>query len=85
MVSMEVISSDSLTDQMVANTSCTLWWPRMNQRDGCWLDPQVPVMPDLRSPGQLLSVHVPGCLLYQEDFIGKTKVFRTSILDILKD
>ena len=60
MVSIDVIRSDVLTDQILANTSWTFGWPLMNHREGCWFDPQVPVIPDLRSPGQLMSDQLVG-------------------------
>ena len=58
MPSMEVMRSEGWTDQMVANTCWTPGWPRINQSEGCWQEPQVLVIPVLKFPGQLLSVQV---------------------------
>ena len=58
--SIDVIRSDVLTDQILANTSWTFGWPLMNHREGCWFDPHDTVIPELRSPGQLMSVQLVG-------------------------
>ena len=57
---MEVISSEGWTDQMEEKTSWTPGCPLRYQSDGCWLEPHWTVMPDLNSPGQLLSVQLAG-------------------------
>ena len=58
--SMEVISSEGCTDQMEEKTSWTPGCPLRYQSEGCWLEPHWTVMPDLNSPGQLLSVQLAG-------------------------
>ena len=67
MPSMEVMRSEGWTDQMVANTCWTPWWPLIFHSEGCWLEPHWTVIPDWNSPGQLLSVQVAGSDLSMPD------------------
>ena len=57
---MEVMSSAGRTDQMVAKTCWIPGWPRRYHSEGCWQEPQVEVIPLLKSPGQALSVQLEG-------------------------